>query len=65
MGDNVKVTTGPTSDLKTDESVRWDYHTRQGVHLLPEQTLVSPGVELRVALSFSENTGECTFTFHL
>ncbi|XP_041375692.1 protein arginine N-methyltransferase 7-like isoform X2 [Gigantopelta aegis] len=63
--DSVKISTGPTSDLVANEFVRWDCHTRQGVHLLPQPKHVRPGVELTTTLSFNENTGDCAFTFHL
>lgn len=62
--DNV-VTTGPISSVTVGEIIDWDFHTRQGVHLLPNATVVQPNMQIFCDASFLPSDGNMDFKFNI
>lgn len=58
------VTTGPTtSPIEIGEFITWDFHTRQGVHLLPRPMAMKTDSELQCDICFVAESGSLTFKF--
>ncbi|KAL5021846.1 hypothetical protein ScPMuIL_001001 [Solemya velum] len=68
--EGVSVSTGPRTSIKVGDRVEWDFHSKQGVHLLrtpiPIDTLEKSQAEgqgIRVKLSFTPENGDLDFEF--
>ncbi|OWF48041.1 Protein arginine N-methyltransferase 7 [Mizuhopecten yessoensis] len=72
FGGNCGVSTGPRETPHVGKEVKWDFYTRQGVHLL-KHPLTSGNIErgdnsvtqraIHVTLNFKPKQGELEFTF--
>lgn len=57
------ISTGHTSPIHIGEFIEWDFHTRQGVHLLSRPKTMKADSELQCDISFVPVTGSLTFNF--
>lgn len=65
LDDDIVVSTGPTKKITVGERVLWDFHTRQGVHLLPDLKEVTSKSILTSSFKFDPKEGTMQFYFEL
>lgn len=57
------VSTGPTTPIQIGQFIQWDFHTRQGVHLLLRPKAVQKDSVLKCQSTFEPAAGNLAFKF--
>lgn len=60
---NYTVSTGPRSPVQIGNFIEWDFHTRQGVHLLTRPKAIKKDCILMCHSTFDPAAGNVTFKF--
>lgn len=65
LDDEIVVSTGPIKEVVEGERISWDFHTRQGVHLLQDIKKVTSKDSLTSSFKFDPKEGTMQFYFEL